>query len=269
MSSPAAKHHSRGRRDGALFRSRPRIHSNDRPPTDTESALITSADNQHLKTIRKLREKRWRARTGMFLAEGEDLVDAARTASFEEEVVLVGGVDVEGDLLASASTLGSGTRVIGVYRQRWSEPGGRLSVYIEGVSDPGNVGAIIRSTHAFADGPVVLGPGCADPFGPKAVRASMGSLFARPPARAGLDRLTGTLVALDRAAGRPLDELELQAPVVLCLGAEREGVSVSVLERASEVAHIPMRAAGPESLNVAMAASVALYAAARRMAADG
>ena len=231
--------------------------------------MITSADNQHLKTIRKLHDKRWRVRSGMFLAEGEDLVDAARAAGFEEQVVLVGGVDVEDDLLAAASTLGSGARVIGVYRQRWSQPGGRLSVYLEGVSDPGNVGAVIRSAHAFCDGPVVLGPGCADPFGPKAVRASMGSIFARPPARAALDGLSATLVALDRAAGRPLAELGLVAPVVLCLGAEREGVSSAVLERAGEVAHIPMRPAGPESLNVAMAAAVALYEAARRMAPDG
>ena len=231
--------------------------------------MITSADNQHLKTIRKLRDKRWRARSGLFLAEGEDLVDAARAAGFEEQVVLVAGRDVEHELLAAVSTLGSGVRMIGVYRQRWSEPGGRLSVYLEGVSDPGNVGAIVRSAHAFCDGPVVLGPGCADPFSPKAVRASMGSLFARPPARAAPDRLAGTLVALDRAAGRPLAEVELRAPAVLCFGAERAGVSGAVLERAAEVAHIPMRPAGPESLNVAMAAAVALYEAARRMAADG
>ena len=231
--------------------------------------MITSADNQHLKLIRKLRDKRWRARSGMFIAEGEDLVDAARAAGFEEQVVLVGGRDVEQELRAAASTLGSGARVIGVYRERFSEPGGRLSVYLEGVSDPGNVGAVIRSAHAFCDGAVVLGPGCADPFGPRAVRASMGSIFARPPARAPLERLSGTLVALDHAAGRPLAQLELSAPVVLCLGAEREGVSRALLERAAEVAHIPMRAAGPESLNVAIAAAVALYEAARRMAPDG
>ena len=231
--------------------------------------MITSSDNQHLKTIRKLHDKRWRARSGLFLAEGEDLVDAARASGFEAEVVLVAGVDVEDQLLDAASTLGSGTRVIGVYRQRWSEPGGDLSVYLQRVSDPGNVGAIIRSAHAFCDGPVVLGPGCADPFGPKAVRASMGSVFARPPCRAPLDRLTGMLVAVDRVAGRPLAQLDLEPPVVLCLGAEREGLAIDVLRRASDTAHIPMRPDGPESLNVATAAAVALYEGARRMAGNG
>jgi len=228
--------------------------------------VITSHHNPLLKDIRRLQ----RRRDGRFVAEGEDLLAAADAAGWASVARLRAGVDVDAEVLARVSSLGSGSRELGVFQERWAPaPVGPLCVCLHGVGDPGNVGAVLRSAHAFGAGSVVLGPDCADPFGPKAVRASMGSLFARPPARAGLNRLTGTLVALDRAAGRPLDELELQAPVVLCLGAEREGVSVAVLERASEVAHIPMRAAGPESLNVAMAASVALYAAARRMAADG
>ena len=122
------------------------------------------------------------------------------------------------------STLGSGTRVIGVYRQRWSNPAsGELSVYLHGVADPGNVGTILRAAHALCDGPVVLGPGCADPYSPKAVRASMGSVFARPPARAELAGLSGTKLALDGGAETPLGELEVQPPVVICLGAERAG----------------------------------------------
>src|SRR5205807_4053660 len=131
------------------------------------------------------------------------------------------GVDVDADLLASVSTLASGTRVIGVYRERWSQPGGGLSVYLHGVRDPGNVGTVIRSAHAFADGPVVLGPDCADPFSPKAVRASMGSVFARPPSRAAFEELAGTTLGLDPQASAPIHEIEMSPPVVLCLGAER------------------------------------------------
>src|SRR5205807_10484282 len=119
------------------------------------------------------------------------------------------GADVGPSLLDAVSTLGSGTRVIGVFRQRWSEPGGDLSVYLHGVGDPGNVGTVIRSAHAFADGPVVLGPGCADPWSPKAARASMGSVFALPPARATLDELSGTTVALAPGNGPELRELSL------------------------------------------------------------
>src|SRR3954470_16198935 len=155
-------------------------------------SVITSSDNPKLKQIRKLQTKRERARSGLFVAEGEDLVAAA---TVDPEYVLRAGDDVDPKLLDSVSSLGSGTRVIGVYRQQWSEPGGDLSVYLHGVRDPGNVGTIIRSAHAFADGPVVLGPGCADPYSPKAVRASMGSIFARPPVRARFDDLPGTRVA--------------------------------------------------------------------------
>jgi TrmH family RNA methyltransferase len=214
--------------------------------------VITSSDNPKLKQIRKLHTKRERARTGLFVAEGEDLVEAA---TIEPEYVLRAGEDVEPKLLAAVSSLGSGTRVIGVYHQRWSEPGGDVSVYLHGVGDPGNVGTIIRSAHAFADGPVILGPGCADPYSPKAVRASMGSIFARPPARANFDDLPGTRVAyvMDGPEPAPADP-----PLVLCIGGERFGLD-DIADRAELKRGIPMRRNAPNSLNAAMAATVALY----------
>ncbi len=218
--------------------------------------MITSPDNQHLKLIRKLHDKRSRTREGLFVAEGEDLVEAARDAGWNPEILLVAGEDVEPKLLDEVSTLGSGTRVIGVYEQRWSDPGGALAVYLHGVGDPGNVGTIIRSTHALADGPVLLGPGCADPWSPKAVRASMGSVFARPPALVS-GPVGGFTIALAAHEGVPLEEVALHEAEVLCLGGEREGLPAELLEGA--VARLPLRADGPDSLNVAMAATVALY----------
>jgi TrmH family RNA methyltransferase len=218
--------------------------------------VITSADNDKLKTIRKLRQKSWREKLGLFSAEGEDLIEAA----WEPEFVLRAGEDVEPDLLAAVSTLGSGTRVIGVYPQRWAEPAGELLVYLHGVEDPGNVGTIIRSAHALADATVVLGPACADPFSPKAVRASMGSIFARPPARSALSDLPGRRLALSARGEKTLREAELEPPLVLCLGSEREGLPA---ELEADSVRIDVR---NDSLNVAMAATVALYEAAHRMA---
>ena len=217
--------------------------------------VITSADNDKLKTIRKLQQKRWRTKLGLFTAEGEDLVGP------DPEYILRAGIDVEPDLLDAVSTLGSGTRVIGVYRQRWAEPEGEVLVYLHGVEDPGNVGTIIRSAHALADATVVLGPGTADPYSPKAVRASMGSIFERPPARATIDELDGQKVALSATADRELGDLDVTGPVVLVLGSERGN-----LPEGLEAVRIPVHA---DSLNVAMAASVALYEVANRMAADG
>jgi TrmH family RNA methyltransferase len=221
-------------------------------------SVITSADNEKLKTIRKLQQKRWRAKLGLFSAEGEDLVELGS----QPEFVLRAGEDVEPELLDAVSTLGSGTRVIGVYKQRWAEPGGDVLVYLHGVEDPGNVGAIIRSAHALADATVVLGPGSADPYSPKAVRASMGSIFARPPASATLDALDGHKVALDSHADRGLREVALGKPVVLVMGSERGELPEGV----DETVRIPVQA---DSLNVSMAATVALYETALRMRGDG
>jgi TrmH family RNA methyltransferase len=219
--------------------------------------LITSKDNEQLKLIRKLAQKKQRDKLRLVVAEGEDLVNAALGAEFEPEVLLVSGEDVEPELLDGVSALGSGTRVIGVFHQRWSSPGGDVSVYLHGVHDPGNVGAVIRSAHALADGPVILGPDCADPWSPKAVRASMGSVFARPPAKASFAELEGTTIALVGRTGLELKDVEAAGPVVLCLGSEREGLPPDLA--ADHVAHIPLRPDGPDSLNVAMAATVALY----------
>ena len=228
--------------------------------------MITSPHNDKLKLIRKLQARKHRDRSGLFAAEGEDLVEAAERAAAEVEFVLVAGQDIEPELLDAVSELGSGTRVIGVYSQRWSPPGGELSVYLDGVRDPGNIGTIVRTAHALADGPVILGPGCADPYSPRAVRASMGSVFARPPARAALAEVEGFKLALDGDAGSMLAEVELGTPLVLCLGAEREGLPADVAAGVDATARIPMRSDAPDSLNVAAAAAVALYEVANRMA---
>jgi TrmH family RNA methyltransferase len=112
---------------------------------------------------------------------------------------------------------------------------------------------------------VALGPDCADPFSPKAVRASMGAVFAVALARVGDSaELPGERIALVAGAGKPLQDLsgELASSEVLTLlvGAERDGLPAEVVDACEHVAHIPIAA---ESLNAAMAATVALYEVAR------
>jgi RNA methyltransferase, TrmH family len=240
---------------------------------------ITSTHNQKLKEIRKRRRERERA--GRFVAEGEDLLAAADTAGWEpvERFCVAGsglaGVEVPEKVLASTSGLGSGTRTLAVYEERWiHDPSGPLCVYLYGVHDPGNVGTILRSAEAFGVASVAIGPGTADPFSPKAVRASMGALFEVPLARAGadLEALPGVTVALVAGAGRALAELTedwrsastpgnqdanpASATVTLLIGAEREGLPDDVIARADHTANIPIRT---HSLNAAVAATVALY----------
>ncbi len=218
--------------------------------------MITSPDNPKLKTVRKLRRRRERARSGLFVAEGEDLVEAALAAGLEPEALLTAGEDVDPALLAAVSELASGTRVIGVFPQRWSEPGGDLSVYLHGVHDPGNVGTLIRTADAFGPASIALSDGCADPLGAKALRASAGAVFRVPLAR--FDEAARPHVALVAGRGVPLPELELGEAVTFVLGAEREGLPDEVVRACDAVAFIP-QSESAESLNVAVAGAVALY----------
>lgn len=236
--------------------------------------MITSNDNAKLKLVRKLQDRKHREHEDSFATEGEDLLAAGLAAGAEPRFVLIaaGAADaagaelalagagaaaeeVEPELLAAASTLGSGTRAIAVWPRRWAEAAIAPSVYLHGVGDPGNVGAIIRSADALLGGTVVLGPECADPFSPKAVRASMGSVFARPPRRAGLGETPAPRVALLAHGGGGLERLAGAATV--CLGAEREGLPEEVVAACAAAATIPLRPGGAESLNVAAAAAIA------------
>jgi len=245
--------------------------------------MITSSHNQKLKEIRKLRQRRrWRERAGQFVAEGEDLLISADASGWIaiERYVAAGsgleGVEVEPALLASASGLSSGTRALAVYEERWAPAAaGPLCLYLHGVHDPGNVGAVLRSAQAFGASCVALGPGTADPYSPKAVRASMGAVFAVPLARAGVDQLPGAKIALMPRAGVPLNEVWRSGHVyvnqiakepreaTVMIGAERDGLPDEVVAQADRVAHIPI---ATDSLNAAMAATIALYELSRRMA---
>ena len=221
--------------------------------------MITSRDNERLKLVRKLAQRSWRDKLGLFVVEGEDLVDAA--AGLEPVELLVAGETVEPELLAEVSSLAHPPRVVAVYR-REDLPRGRRATTLAlwRVADPGNIGTLIRAADAFGAG-IALSAGCSDPTGPKALRASTGSVFRVPVAA--FDEPEGRRVALVAHGGEPLDAVDLSGDVVFVLGAEREGIPDDVLARCDVAATIPT-AGGAESLNVAMAGTVALYERARR-----
>jgi TrmH family RNA methyltransferase len=190
-------------------------------------AQITSPHNEALKEVRKLAGRRWRDKLGEFVAEGEDLVEAAAAAGWAPSALYVAagsglaGVEVAPHVLATVSQLGSSTRALGVYPQRWAAPAGPLCVALWGVGDPGNVGTVLRAALAFGAGSVALGPGSADPYSHKAVRASMGALFSVPVARVrDVAELPGRRVALVAREGVPLPELDASEATV---AARRRG----------------------------------------------
>lgn len=221
--------------------------------------MIVSRDNEKLKLVRKLRDRRWRDKLGLFAVEGEDLL----AGGIEPVELLVAGENVAPELLAEVSTLAHPPRVLAVYRRDDLPHGTRpVTVALWRVADPGNVGALVRSADAFGAG-IALSDGCADPTSPKALRASMGAIFRVPITR--FDEPAGRRVALVPRDGTPLPRLGVQGELVLVLGAEREGLPAEVLARCDELASIPQPGGG-ESLNVATAGAIALYELARRSA---
>ena len=213
--------------------------------------MIVSRDNERLKLVRKLHEKSWRDKLGLFFVEGEDAVEAATAEPVD---LLRAGEDVEPKLLAEVASAPHAPRVIGVYRRedlpQWEERPATLALWK--LADPGNVGTLIRTADAFGAA-VALSAGCADPTSPKALRASAGSIWRVP--LGSWEDVSGTRIALEAHAGEPLGSLDLSGRVALLLGAEREGLPAAV-ERDVE-AWIPI--GGAESLNVAASGAIALY----------
>jgi TrmH family RNA methyltransferase len=224
--------------------------------------MIVSRDNERLKLVRKLHDKRWRDKLGLFFVEGEDAVDAAAAEPVD---LLCAGVDVEPKLLADVASAPHPPRVVGVYRRAdlpgWEERDATLALWR--LADPGNVGTLIRTADAFGAA-VALSDGCADPTSPKALRASAGSIWRVPTGAwdvASNSPLHATRrVALVAHGGEDLAEADLSGRVAFLLGAERDGLDASVPRDID--ATIPI--AGAESLNVAATGAIALYELARR-----
>lgn len=158
------------------------------------------------------------------------------------------------------STLGHAPRVVGVYRRADLPLGGRdVVLALWKVSDPGNVGTLLRTADAFEAG-VSLSRECADPTSPRALRASAGAIFRVP--LLSWDDLPERKVALVAHGGDELASVDLSPPVAFLLGSEREGLPEQLVT-ISYRATIALPGAA-ESLNVAAAGAIALYELSRR-----
>jgi TrmH family RNA methyltransferase len=227
--------------------------------------VITSAANPRLRLMRRLRSASQRERLGLFVAEGEDLVQAAIDAGLEPEDLLRAGEDVEPKLLGALSELPHPPRIMAVFRSADLPRAAPGDTFLHGVAlwriaDPGNVGALIRTADAFGAF-VALSPGSADPTSAKALRASAGAVFRVP--LLDFEAVPGPRIALVAHGGEPLGTVELPEQMTFVLGAEREGLPQGVLAGCAAAAWIPI---GPcaESLNVAVAGAIALWEWQRR-----
>jgi TrmH family RNA methyltransferase len=233
--------------------------------------VITSPTNPRLRLVRRLASRKQRERLGLFVCEGEDLVQAALDEGIEPVELLVDaerpvtGLEraeaVAPAVLADVSSLGHPPRVIGVFRRddlprldsRKPPP---VGLALWQVADPGNIGTLLRASDGLGPAFLALSQGCADPTAPKALRASAGAVFRVPTES--FDRAPGRRIALVAHGGKPLHELDRGPDTTFVLGAERQGLPDELVAKCDESATIPL-ARGAESLNVAIAGAVALY----------
>jgi TrmH family RNA methyltransferase len=245
---------------------------------------ISSRTNARLKAARRLQAKRHRTQAGLFLAEGEDIVEEGLAAGIlpvesfiaEErppDETLVGRLarggpvhTVQDSLLSDLGTLGHPARVISIFRRADLPTRGDaadLGVYLHRVIDPGNVGTVVRAAGALGPAFMALSPGCSDPLSGKGVRASMGAVFRVPIEQAEKPSADLQRVALMPTAERPLWDIDLRRPTLFVVGAERHGLPEELVASADALAAIPQNR-DAESLNAAAAATVALYEAVRQ-----
>jgi TrmH family RNA methyltransferase len=212
------------------------------------------------------------------VAMRDDLADGAREALVRDAARLGARVAVvTGSVLSAISPVRQPSGIVAIARRPATtladalEGSPQLVLVLSGIQDPGNVGAIIRSADAAGVTGIITTGGTADPFGPKALRGSMGSAFRVPlasgqqldgAAHAARARGLRVLAAVPRG-GTPLPRCDLRAPAAVLLGGEGAGLPAEVLALADEQLSIPMRPP-VESLNVSIAAALVAYEAQRQ-----
>lgn len=261
---------------------------------------ITSASNPLIKTLKSLHLKKGRAETGWFLAEGARLAVEATELGVWPQVLafapaalqrprvraLIADAEQRGlrtvetseSVLAQISKRDNPQTVIGAYRQRFAGLGdldGETVVALEGVRDPGNLGAILRTADAVgATSVVLLGDSC-DPFSVEAVRASMGSIFAVALARASFDDLVrykdkrgAQMIGLSLKGAVQHADAPAPARAIVLMGNEQSGLPPEMEAACDQLVKLPMRGRA-DSLNLAVATAVMLYDLWRRRGYDG
>ena len=232
-----------------------------------------SLTQSEIKRIRSLREKKFRDATGLFVVEGEKLVQEALRSGFRVEGVWR-REEIGEAAMARISQLSSPSPVLAVVaRPEAAEPAPErgLCLALDGVRDPGNVGTIIRTADWFGVRTVYVSGDCAETFNPKVIQASMGSVFRVRTAEADLPALcrgfreAGLPVYGTFLDGRDLYAEPLEAEGLVVMGNEASGIRPEVAAQVDRRLLIPAApGSGAESLNVASATAVILSEFRRR-----
>lgn len=255
--------------------------------------MITSTANERVKYVRSLHRAEVRLRERSYIAEGVRLVEDALRAGLSPKLVLVAPDQLEKSprgrhllgRLRPFETIPVSERVLAYAADTVTPQGvvavlpypevkepkalGPLVLVLDGIRDPGNAGAILRSAEASGVTAVILTPDCVDVFSPKVVRAAMGAHF-----RLTLMPELGWARIVPILSGRPIwvaaakkglayFQVDWTQESALVIGGEAYGASEEAIKAATGFVHIPM-AGEAESLNAAIAASVIFFEALRQ-----
>ena len=234
--------------------------------------LITSVNNERIKELVKLKDKKYRDNNNLFFVEGYDIVYEAYKHSLIKELYVLDGTDVSLDMpvtyvsydvMKKISDMESISEYYAVcYKKKESNIGNRIMM-LDGVQDPGNLGTIIRSAVAFNFDTVVLSRNTVDLYNPKVIRSTKGMLFNINIIVRDLEEFIPTIdeytiYGTDVVDGNNIRNEEIPSKVGIVIGNEGRGISDSVKKLCNKFIYIGMNQEC-ESLNASVAASILMY----------
>lgn len=236
---------------------------------------ITSVQNEKIKQVIKLKDKKYRDHEQKFLVEGYHLIEEAYKAELLDMVFTtsedvpyqdITTHQVSYEVIEKLSSTKTPQDIVGVVSMKPSaEYNKDRYLLLDGIQDPGNLGTIIRSALGFGIEVILLGSDCVDIYNEKVVRATQGSLFHMGFIRGNIvemihhlrqSKITLYVTTLDKAI--EISQIQLKTPYAICLGNEGSGIKQEVLELADERIYIKTNTQ-LESLNVGIAASIIMY----------
>lgn len=235
--------------------------------------MIESVNNERIKEFAKLNSKKYRDETGMFIVEGEHLVEEALKYMEVVEIFSLDGREntthVSESVMAKLSDLKSVPKVLALLKKKEnSVPNGNIIV-LDNIQDPGNLGTIIRSARAFDFSAIVLSEDSVDEYNSKVIRASEGMMFSTNIVRRNLKEFlldiknNYTILTTDVNDGEDIKNLSSEWDIALIMGNEGNGVRPEIAELAEKRVYIPMNESC-ESLNVGVASSILMYEISRK-----
>ena len=234
--------------------------------------VITSLNNDKVKELVKLKDKKYRDKNNLFFVEGKDIVLEAYKNNLLKELYVLEGTNVDIDMpvtyvsslvMKKISDMESISEYYGVcYKKEESNIGDKI-IILDNVQDPGNLGTIIRSAVAFNFDTVVISKGTASLYNPKVIRSTKGMLFNINIIVRELDEfindLDGYVVyGTDVVDGDNIRDIEVSKKLALVIGNEGRGISDNIRKLCNKFIYIDMNN-NCESLNASVAASMLMY----------